>query len=216
MVNEELLKEIMKIKINKNLSENHIDFSELEKDWRKSLPKMSDKELLSAFPEAKEIIPVKIKEWQEELDSGREKLRKELVYIYHLKSDDFSTWFLEQTAKLFLMPEINTASRNLLRLKRLSSLSTPWQKTKNWQEDIETARVYPIEKIAEAVMALKKCGNSFNALCPFHNEKHPSFYLYPKTNTFYCFGCQEKGDVIKLTMHLHGINFKEAVRMLQN
>lgn len=42
------------------------------------------------------------------------------------------------------------------------------------------------------------------ALCPYHSEKTPSFKLYPDSNTFHCFGCQQSGDVTDLTMHLTG------------
>ncbi|MCX6762583.1 MAG: CHC2 zinc finger domain-containing protein [Candidatus Moranbacteria bacterium] len=63
---------------------------------------------------------------------------------------------------------------------------------------------------------MRHSGRNFISLCPFHNEKHASFYIYPETNTFHCFGCQENGDVIKLTMHLHGTDFQGAVQMLQN
>lgn len=63
-------------------------------------------------------------------------------------------------------------------------------------------------------MQLRKTGVRFIALCPFHNEKHPSFVVFPETNTFYCFGCGEHGDAIKLTMELEGVDFKQAVRIL--
>jgi len=70
--------------------------------------------------------------------------------------------------------------------------------------------------LARSKLELMQSGGNFISLCPFHNEKTPSFYIYPESNKFYCFGCQAKGDVITLTMALHGIEFKEAVGMLQN
>jgi hypothetical protein len=83
------------------------------------------------------------------------------------------------------------------------------------QETIEKARRYPIFEITKYRLALQSCGNKSSSPCPFHKEKYASFYIYHETNTFYCLRCQESGDVIKLTMHLYSVSFKEAVQMLQ-
>jgi len=179
--------------------------------------KISDSELLKIFPEAKKIIPKKIKEWEIELKINKRKLKDCLIFIYQQKIDEFSVWFLEQVARLFLMPPILKADGNILRLKRMLSITNPsGKKLENWQEKVEIARHHPIIEIASNKLEIKQSGKSFTSLCPFHSEKRSSFYVYPETNTFHCFGCQENGDVIKLTMHLHGVDFKEAVRMLQN
>lgn len=57
-------------------------------------------------------------------------------------------------------------------------------------------------------------GTSYKAHCPFHTEKTASFYLYPRTGTWKCFGCQEGGDAIKLYMKTREISFPQAVREL--
>jgi hypothetical protein len=180
-------------------------------------PKYSDKELLVIFPEAKEIIPEKIKEWEAELKKDKRKLKDCLFLIYKQNAGEFSTWFLERVARLFLMPPILEVSDHILKLKRMQSIFSPSKGgLDHWQEKIERARQYPIAELARSKLDFRSAGKNLIALCPFHSEKSPSFYVYPETNTFHCFGCQENGDVIKLTMHLHGVDFKEAVRMLQN
>lgn len=182
-------------------------------------PKYSDQELLTIFPEVKEIIPHKIKECQKTIRNKREKIKKDLMKIYALKSDSFSEWFGEEAIQQFEMPEITKLEKSLLRLKRFTFLLTPTKDSDRWSEfqnKLEIARNYPIETLARSKLEIIHSGKNFVALCPFHNEKTPSFYLYPETNKFYCFGCQEKGDILTLTMHLYGINFKEAVQMLQN
>lgn len=180
-------------------------------------PKYSDKELLEIFPEAKEIIPEKIKEWKAVFEESRKELKNHFIFINNQKTDEFSNWFLKRVASLFLMPPILEAKKHLLRLKRMLSIFKPSGiNLERWQEKVEIARQYPIAEIAKGNLELRQSDKNFFSLCPFHNEKHASFYIYTETNTFYCFGCQEKGDVIKLTMHLHGVDFKEAVRMLQN
>ena len=180
-------------------------------------PKYSDKELLEIFPEAKKIIPEKIKERETKLKKDKGTLKECLMSIYKQKLDEFSVWFLERVASFFLMPAILKAEMQVLKLKRLKSIFSPsGKKLERWQKQVEIARQYPIYEIAKQKLLLNPSGDKFSSLCPFHDEKHPSFYIYTKTNTFYCFGCGENGDVIKLTMHLHGIDFKSAVRMLQN
>lgn len=179
--------------------------------------KYSDKELLEIFPEAKEIIPKKIKEWERISESNKNDLKDCLVFIYSQKLDEFSIWFSEQVARLFLMPPILEANRHILRLKMMLPIFNPSRGSlKRWQEKMEQARQYPITELARSKLDLKSAGSNFFTLCPFHNEKHASFYIYSKTNTFHCFGCSENGDVIKLTMHLYGLDFKEAIQMLQD
>jgi hypothetical protein len=187
-------------------------------EWKKyQPPKFRDKELLEIFPEAKEIIPKKIKEWEATFEKSRGELKNCFIFIDDKKADEFSTWFLERVASLFLMPPVLEAQRHILRLKRMLSIFSPsGKKLERWQEKVDIARQYPIYEMASGSLILRQSGDKFLSLCPFHNEKHASFYIYTKANTFHCFGCQEHGDVIKLTMHLHGVVFKEAVKMLQN
>ena len=52
------------------------------------------------------------------------------------------------------------------------------------------------------------------ALCPFHNEKTPSFTIYPKTNSFKCFGCGASGSVIDFVMEIHGTDALTAAKKL--
>lgn len=179
-------------------------------------PKYTDKELLEIFPEAKEIIPLKIKEWQEIFEAERESYKDSLRSIHSKNLDELSIWFNKEIIKLFLLPPLIESHKHILRLKRMLSILYPKQgKTDRWQEKLEIARTYPIHEVASNNRSLRPYGDKFSALCPFHEEKHASFYIYPKTNTFHCFACGESGDIIKLTQHLYGLDFKEAVEMLQ-
>ena len=49
-------------------------------------------------------------------------------------------------------------------------------------------------------------------LCPFHNEKTPSFTIFTETNSYYCFGCKIGGDVIDFVMKTQNLNFPETLR----
>jgi len=64
--------------------------------------------------------------------------------------------------------------------------------------------------------ALKKAGRNFKALCPFHNEKTPSFVVNPDKQIFHCFGCGVGGNVVGFLMRQEHLEFPEAVRLLAN
>ncbi len=61
---------------------------------------------------------------------------------------------------------------------------------------------------------LKKQGRRFVGLCPFHNEKTPSFSVDADQNLYYCFGCRRGGDVFKFVEEIEGVGFLDAVRLL--
>lgn len=61
---------------------------------------------------------------------------------------------------------------------------------------------------------LKKSGRNFVGLCPFHNEKTPSFSVSPEKNLYYCFGCQRGGDIFSFVMEKEKLTFSEAVAYL--
>jgi DNA primase len=63
-------------------------------------------------------------------------------------------------------------------------------------------------------MTLKKAGNSWKGLCPFHGEKTPSFNVSQAKRSYYCFGCQRSGDVFKFVSEIAGKSFVEVVREL--
>lgn len=75
--------------------------------------------------------------------------------------------------------------------------------------------ILPSQLIGKRVK-LKQNGHDFLGLCPFHNEKTPSFRVSDQKGFYHCFGCGASGDVIKFKMETEGLNFKEAVENLAN
>ena len=85
---------------------------------------------------------------------------------------------------------------------------------------------YPEEVVQQVIAAndiadviggyvhLKKSGASYMGLCPFHNEKTPSFSVHPGRQTFHCFGCGEGGNVITFLMKYENYSFQEALKVL--
>ena len=76
----------------------------------------------------------------------------------------------------------------------------------------ETVR---IDEVASDYLTLHRSGKDFVALCPFHDERHPSFRISPARNIGKCFSCGEAADPIRLVCHMEGCGFEEAVRLLQ-
>lgn len=71
-----------------------------------------------------------------------------------------------------------------------------------------------IESIVSSYVTLKRKGKLLGGLCPFHNEKTPSFYVYPETQSYYCFGCGNGGDVVTFIKNIENLDYVEAVKFL--
>lgn len=72
----------------------------------------------------------------------------------------------------------------------------------------------PIETLIGEYVPLRKAGTTFKALCPFHEEKTPSFTVNPRMGIFKCFGCGVGGDAVRFLMLHEGLNFREALQNL--
>jgi DNA primase len=79
-------------------------------------------------------------------------------------------------------------------------------------EDVRAAA--DIVAVVQESVALRRVGNSYKGLCPFHNEKSPSFNVNRDRGFFHCFGCGVGGDAIKFVELRDKIPFVEAVRIL--
>ena len=71
-----------------------------------------------------------------------------------------------------------------------------------------------IVQVVQDVVPLKKAGSTYKGLCPFHNEKTPSFHVNHDKGFFHCFGCGTGGDVVKFVELQEKLRFPEAVRLL--
>ena len=78
----------------------------------------------------------------------------------------------------------------------------------------ELTRRTDIVELVGSYVQLKRKGRLYGGLCPFHSEKTPSFYVYPDTQSFYCFGCQAAGDAISFVKKINNISSGEAIKML--
>ncbi len=71
-----------------------------------------------------------------------------------------------------------------------------------------------IEPLIGGYVSLKRAGSTLKGLCPFHSEKSPSFTVYPRDNSFYCFGCGVGGDAITFIKQIEHLDYIDAVEFL--
>src|SRR5689334_1097369 len=67
--------------------------------------------------------------------------------------------------------------------------------------------------VGETVKLVRR-GRSFVGLCPFHQERTPSFHVNPQLGFYHCFGCSESGGAVDFVMKIEGQSFPEAIRSL--
>ena len=71
-----------------------------------------------------------------------------------------------------------------------------------------------IVDLVEQYVQLKRAGSSYKGLCPFHQEKSPSFVVFPQSGTFNCFGCGKRGDALTFYQEVERVDFREALHEL--
>ncbi|CAN5545664.1 DNA primase [soil metagenome] len=71
-----------------------------------------------------------------------------------------------------------------------------------------------LEDLVGEKVALKRAGRNLKGLCPFHQEKTPSFVVFPESQNFHCFGCGKGGDLFSFYMEIEGVDFREALHDL--
>ncbi len=78
----------------------------------------------------------------------------------------------------------------------------------------EVMDVATVQDVISDYVRLKRAGRNLKGLCPFHNEKTPSFVVSPEKNIYKCFGCGKAGDPVRFLMDLESMSFPESVRHL--
>ncbi|MEA1885136.1 MAG: DNA primase [Thermotogota bacterium] len=73
-----------------------------------------------------------------------------------------------------------------------------------------------IVDLIASYIELQKSGRNYKALCPFHQEKTPSFYIYENTQSYHCFGCGASGDIFSFVQAYENIDFMDSVKLLAN
>lgn len=188
---------------------------ELEHQWKKSSPRLTDKEKVEIFQPAKEMLLKNISKLKKEYGEVKSEIKKDLKIV-----PEKDSWFYDILFEKLRMPELTKIENRIFQLKRqLVIVSPPARKSfsqyENFQEMIVIAKSRSIIELARDKLELIPSGENFRAICPFHSDTRPSLYFYSKTNTFICFSCNQSGDVIEFNQLINGVSFAESVRMLQ-
>lgn len=193
--------------------EQWLMFEALESEHRAIKHKYTDIELLAMFPEIKPVLPSKIKEWEIVKKAIKKSIFRKLERLHNNAKSDFEYWFCRELIKHTDGLLLLEANRHIARLRRQVYVASG--KQPNGQltdEQIEMANQIPIVDLYDG--RLKRSGSNLIGLCPFHEDKRPSFTVFQKTNSCWCFGCQQGGNSIKFVMLLNGYSFPEAVKYL--
>lgn len=77
-------------------------------------------------------------------------------------------------------------------------------------------QLVPIDQLIARFLPLCRTARHCVGRCPFHDDTHPSFVVYPQSHSFYCFGCQAHGDALDFLMRYQNLTFPEAIQVLRN
>lgn len=148
--------------------------------------------------------------------------QKDKYISMRLTGDEFGDWYWKCAGEILFDKEINSLENELLQKSKilldLTDIPLPKlyiPKGTITETHIQTARETPIEGLYRG--RLSNCGHyRLKGLCPFHQEKTPSFTVFTNTNRFYCFGCAKHGDVIDFVIDTNNLSFIEAIKTLNN
>jgi hypothetical protein len=186
----------------------------IEKQWWKTVPNYTDVELLAIFPEARTAIPDKLAEWKQERVRLVRTIRKKLATIQQASAPEHQ-WFWRAWVKYTDGQTLRVVEAHIARLQRLHGVATGMRRPGALTDThIQQARAVPLARLVTT--PLRPSGKTLVGECPLHEDRRPSFTVYPDTNSWYCFGCQRGGDAIAFVRYLHGFSFRQAVRSLVN
>lgn len=84
-----------------------------------------------------------------------------------------------------------------------------------WKRAKRLKAAVHLHEVVERYAKLHARGSLLVAHCPFHDDRNPSFTVYPQSDTYYCFGCETHGDVVKFLMDMESMSYKEALATLE-
>jgi len=167
-------------------------------------------EIVDAFPEeCGAILPRELRRIRHELKGyfdHIEDIREDYI-------DDFERDFFIAIVWMFMPRNKRDLYRNLLKIYHIYKMRKKVELSGSVKLNVELARAKPIEELYDFEKT-RVARKYITALCPFHNEKTPSFYIYTDDNKYHCFGCGVHGDSIDFIKAINGYNFVDAVKLL--
>lgn len=190
-------------------------FLELQNNWEASNKKLSEKELIEIFPDSEEIVSDNLARYMSKRKVLTKKIKKQLGVVKEAP-DEMTKFFLMEWLKnneMKILKRINGHISRLARMKRMLTKEPP-RAGAITDYDIQLAKQVPLETIIGRDVNLRRSGKYLIGLCPFHQEKTPSFTINTQTNYWRCYGCMLHGDSLEYIKLAHGLSFREAVSYL--
>jgi len=166
---------------------------------------------LDTFPEAKQIVKQKIKEYQkmlEELEQQRDNL-----YIKGLEQKEYSPGFFRvKITQEKLVQKIRKCKKIINYLRGQLPIRKNQSKNRVTLQEIDQANSIPLEQLTTNPKKVSQ--NRIVAICPFHEDTKPSLSITIDKNLYYCFVCGAGGTPITYIMKTQHFNFIDSVRKL--
>lgn len=165
----------------------------------------SSKEWLAIFPEAVEIINEMIEDRKVQLGGAQRRLQGAMLRAISGNALAFATIDMAKEEIAGLNSELGRLQLYVEKVDRAQGSKVP---------DIqELKRKTPMTDLASRYgVKSQKFSNKWRALCPFHKEKTPSFFIFQ--NSYHCFGCGEHGDQLDFIQKMDGCSIQEAINKL--
>ncbi len=184
----------------------------IEQEYKRMRPR----EWLAIFPEAeKSFIKPKIRELNHAIRDKEDEILRLEDNAVRVRQD---RWFLFACIDAWERPELEELKRRRKKLiAHLPDLHSSLGGAKRGlsPDDIARAKAHSVLAFSELYIAgLKRAGKQWRGLCPFHNEKTPSFSVTPSKQMYYCFGCGAGGNVYNFIMEYENYSFGEALSHL--
>ena len=189
---------------------SYFDFVE-NYETRHEVRSPTSKELLEIFPEAINIIKLKNREYQDELDNLDLKFKPILDDIREKYSGTVQELHIE-LQKYIYGTEEKKLKGHIKRTNHLIRIDE-WKRKPVDKSQITDAEIAAAKEVSTKDISGLRFSRQGFAQCPYHNEKTASFKVYPD-NRFHCFGCGADGDVIDFVMKQQSIPFLDAVKFL--
>lgn len=191
-----------------NIDEEYTDYLvALEQQWLESKPKEpTPEEWVKMYPELKTTFRRLYLKTLENKERLEDRIRFCLSFLTDSTWDQIQEGLLEITAG----KRLETLEKRIQFFKR-ALYQEPKKPGVITDADIQQANAFPIIDLlpTPTYRHLRNCYR-----CPFHADKTPSFHVYSKTNSWFCFGCQQGGDAIKFVMQSQKLTFPDAVSFL--
>jgi hypothetical protein len=192
-----------------------LDFwQDWEDQWREGYRHPHEVQLIEVFKDSKADLIVIFREEIKKLGAQAETITKKI----RAKSQEEVQWedkVWADIAMTRLEENRDEIFKRIDQLKfRIRSLQGKKIKDEITQDDIDAAKLIPITEYYTA--RVRRSGGTLHGLCPFHEERTPSFTIWVAKNRFKCFGCGVFGDSIDYVCRTEKLEFLDAVKLMLN